>query len=195
MENKAPLIYGKMADIMDEISAIGKDQKNTQQNFNFRGIDDVYNAVNPLLKKHRVFMTSKIIGEVKREERHTAKGGCLIWTLFRVEWSFYAEDGSHVTSDAQGEAMDTGDKGSNKAMSTSQKYAIIQAFAIPTKEGSPDVDKDNMGEETLETMKEEALKYTDAESLTEWANAKTDWHKNTEFITYVQNRIKALNKK
>lgn len=186
-----------MASIMEEISAIAKDQKNTQQNFNFRGIDDVYNAVNPLLKKHRIFMTSKILGDVKREERLTKNGGNMIWTLFRVEWSFFAEDGSFVTSDAQGEAMDTGDKGSNKAMSTSQKYAIIQAFAIPTKEGSPENDKDLLDNpnEDLESVKKDALTYTDAESLTDWANAKTAWHGNKEFIEYVQTRIKALNKK
>lgn len=195
VETKAPLIYGKMADIMGKISAIAKDQKNTQQNFNFRGIDDVYNYMNPLFKEARIFMTTKVL-EAKREERVTQKGGTLIWTLLTVEITYFAEDGSFVQSTTQGEAMDSGDKGSNKAMSVAQKYSIIQTFAIPTKEGMPDTDKDLVGNpnETLETMKEEALKYTDAESLTEWANAKTDWHGNKEFITYVQNRIKALNK-
>jgi hypothetical protein len=38
-----------------------------------------------------------------------------------------------------GEAMDSGDKSSNKAMSAAYKYAAFQAFCIPT-EGDNDAD-------------------------------------------------------
>jgi hypothetical protein len=33
-----------------------------------------------------------------------------------------------------GEAMDSGDKSANKAMSAAQKYALLQVFCIPTEE-------------------------------------------------------------
>jgi hypothetical protein len=43
-------------------------------------------------------------------------------------------DGSSIEVVTVGEAMDSGDKSCNKAMSTAQKYAIFQVFAIPTEE-------------------------------------------------------------
>ena len=42
------------------------------------------------------------------------------------------EDGSKHTVKTYGEAMDSGDKATNKAMSAAYKYAAFQAFAIPT---------------------------------------------------------------
>jgi hypothetical protein len=50
-----------------------------------------------------------------------------------------AEDGSKHTVRTFGEAMDRGDKATNKAMSAAYKYAAFQAFAIPT-EGDNDAD-------------------------------------------------------
>jgi hypothetical protein len=50
-----------------------------------------------------------------------------------------AEDGSKHTVKTFGEAMDSGDKATNKAMSAAYKYAAFQAFAIPT-EGDNDAD-------------------------------------------------------
>jgi hypothetical protein len=50
-----------------------------------------------------------------------------------------AEDGSKHTARTFGEAMDSGDKGTNKAMSAAYKYMAFQTFAIPT-EGDNDAD-------------------------------------------------------
>ena len=50
-----------------------------------------------------------------------------------------AEDGSRHTVKTFGEAMDSGDKATNKAMSAAYKYAAFQAFSIPT-EGDNDAD-------------------------------------------------------
>lgn len=129
----SPLIFGKMADILSKIEAIGKDQNNSQQNFKYRGIDDVYNAINPILAEHRVFMTSHII-EKTRDERQTKSGGVLAFTCLRMQYTFWAEDGSNVSTEVEGEGMDSGDKSSNKAMSVAHKYALLQAFCIPTKD-------------------------------------------------------------
>lgn len=190
-ENK-PLIFAKMADILQDIDAIAKNHTNAQQGFKFRGIDDVYNAVNPLFKKHRIFMTSKII-ERSREERPSKSGGINIWTLLLIEWSYFAEDGTFVTSIAQGEAMDSGDKGSNKAMSVSQKYSIIQTFAIPLLDGNPDPDKGKEGSaEEVEKLKRECDLHTESKRLAEWCNEQTDYHGNKELVEYFKKKIKSL---
>ena len=126
-------IYQALNAIMGEIEHISMSKKNQIQGYNFRGIDDMYNALNPLFKKHGVFITSNVISS-QREERQTQKGGLLIYTIARCEFKFYATDGSFVVSTLEGEAMDSGDKSTNKAMSTALKYALMQMFLIPTEE-------------------------------------------------------------
>lgn len=120
-------------------TGITKDRKNQQQGYAFRGIDDVYNALSPLLAKAGLCILPRV---VSREcvERQTAKGGTLFYVTVEAEFDFVsAEDGSKHTVKTFGEAMDSGDKATNKAMSAAYKYAAFQAFAIPT-EGDNDAD-------------------------------------------------------
>jgi hypothetical protein len=126
-------IHAAMCDILGELDAIGKNARNQQQGFNYRGIDDVYNAINPLLAKHRVYMTAQVIGKT-REERTNAKGTVLAFTCLHMRYRFVAEDGSFAETEAEGEGMDSGDKSSNKSMAVAHKYALLQAFCIPTKD-------------------------------------------------------------
>ncbi len=123
-------------------AGISKDRTNTQgASFKFRGIDDVMNAAGPLLAKHGVNVLPRYAN--RQQEERTSKGG---GTLFCVtlEASFdmvCAEDGSRVTlGPVFGEAFDSGDKATNKAMSIALKYAILQAFMVPT-ESTPDPDE------------------------------------------------------
>ena len=129
------MIYGKILDIQDELPAILKDREfKTPQGktlYNFRGIDDLYNHVHPLFKKHRVFMTPKVL-ERESSERATANGGVLFYEKIQVLYTLYAQDGSAVEATTIGIGMDSGDKAGNKAMSVAQKYALIQVFSIPT---------------------------------------------------------------
>lgn len=127
------LIYTKIPKIMSLVGVIGKDRTNTMQGYKFRGIDDMYNALNEHLSKEGIFVTSKVI-EKQREERQSAKGGLLLYSILTMEFEFFAEDGSSVKSTTIGEAMDSGDKSMNKAMSTAYKYALMQIFCIPTEE-------------------------------------------------------------
>jgi hypothetical protein len=122
-----------MIAIMSEIGAIGKNQQNQQQRFNYRGIDDVYNALHTLMAKHKVFNTPEVL-EVNREQRTNAKGTILAFVTMRVKYTFHAEDGSTVECVVTGEGMDSGDKASNKALAIAHKYAILQVFCVPTQE-------------------------------------------------------------
>lgn len=126
-------IFTAINGIMEEIGAIGKTSKNQQQGFMYRGIDAVMNALQPALVKHKVFVVPEIL-EQKREERVTGKGGNLIYSVLKIKYTFYAEDGSSVSATVIGEGMDSGDKASNKAMSVAFKYACFQVLCIPTEE-------------------------------------------------------------
>ena len=118
---------------------ISKDRRNQQQGYNFRGIDDIYNAVSPILAKSGLCILPRVLSR-DCIERQTQKGGTLFYVTVEVEFDFVAaEDGTKHTVKTYGEAMDSADKATNKAMSAAYKYAIMQAFAIPT-EGDNDAD-------------------------------------------------------
>ena len=120
-------------------TGISKANRNQQQGYNFRGIDDVYNALSPLLAEHGLCILPRVLSR-SVEQHQTAKGGTLFYVTVEVEFDFVcAEDGSSHTVKTYGEAMDSGDKATNKAMSAAYKYAAFQAFAIPT-EGDNDAD-------------------------------------------------------
>lgn len=119
---------------------ISKAHRNSQgAGYNFRGIDDVYNAISPLLAEHGLCILPRMISR-SCEERQSKSGGALFYVTVEAEFDLVcAEDGSKHTIRTFGEAMDSGDKGTNKAMSAAYKYAAFQAFAIPT-EGDNDAD-------------------------------------------------------
>lgn len=120
-------------------AGIGKDSTNTFDNYKFRGIDAVYNALSPLLAKHGLCILPRMLARTV-EERASKNGGALFYVTVEAEFDFVcADDGSKHTVKTFGEAMDRGDKATNKAMSAAYKYAAFQAFAIPT-EGDNDAD-------------------------------------------------------
>jgi hypothetical protein len=120
-------------------TGISKANRNQAQGYNFRGIDDVYNALSPLLAEHGLCILPRVLARTV-DQHQTSKGGTLFYVTVEAEFDFVcAEDGSTHTVKTFGEAMDSGDKATNKAMSAAYKYAAMQAFAIPT-EGDNDAD-------------------------------------------------------
>jgi hypothetical protein len=87
----------------------------------------------------------------------SGKGNALFYVTVEAEFDFVSSiDGSKHTVTMFGEAMDSGDKATNKAMSAAYKYAMFQAFCIPT-EGDNDADAQthtvmSRGNEQAETL-------------------------------------------
>lgn len=142
-------IYQSMAAVMADVDAIGKNKFNEQQKFKFRGIDDVYNTIHPILAKHGVFTVPTVMNE-RTEERVTKNGGNLIYRVLTIQYTFYAADGTSVQAVVIGEGMDSGDKAANKAMAVGHKYALLQVLCIPT-EDMPDPDAETPGNSTKAT--------------------------------------------
>jgi hypothetical protein len=119
---------------MKEMDAIGKDQRNTQQGWSFRGIDDMYNALQKVMASNGLFTVPTSIEIIKEEPVTSAKGAKGFHFMARYTFTFFAEDGSSVQAVTIGESVDYGDKNANKAASVAHKYALIEVFCIPTKE-------------------------------------------------------------
>ena len=188
-------VYEAIAGVMADLAKTGisKDSTNSQQNFKFRGIDAVYNALATKLAAHKLCILPRVLSR-EVTEKQTRSGGALFYTVLDVEFDFVsAEDGSKHTVRTIGEAMDSGDKSTNKAMSAAYKYACIQAFCIPTA-GDNDADgtthevmtKAQQSEQTFRTLMQGISNASTSDELAQWtADAKAfvetgviDEHKN-----------------
>lgn len=148
MDHRDPALREPVANVYECIAAvsaeiaktgIAKDSRNLQQGYAFRGIDAVYNALAPLLAKHKLVILPRILTRTS-VERTSKSGTAQFYVTVEAEFDFVsARDGSTHTVRTFGEAQDSGDKATNKAMSAAYKYAAFQTFCIPT-EGDNDAD-------------------------------------------------------
>ena len=133
-------VYQAINKVQAELAKIGITKSRTNQQgatYKFRGIDDIFNTISPLLAEHGLCILPRVLAR-ECVERITSKGSAIFYVTVEVEFDFVcAEDGSKHTVKTFGEAMDMSDKATNKAMSAAYKYAALQAFAIPT-EGDND---------------------------------------------------------
>ncbi|MCL1817133.1 MAG: ERF family protein, partial [Clostridiales bacterium] len=123
-------IYQAITAAMAEISPIAKEKVNDKQGYKFRGIDQVMNALAPILAKHKIFVYPEVISK-EREDRKSGSGSSMIFSILTIKYHFATEDGSEICATVVGEGFDTGDKASNKAMAVAFKYACLQMFCIP----------------------------------------------------------------
>ncbi len=138
---EAKQVYKSIAAVTRALGkeGIAKSRNNQGQGYKFRGIDDIYNALNSELAQAELCIIPRII-ERDVVERQSNSGGALFYVTIKAEYDIVAAgDGSCHTASAYGEAMDSGDKATNKAMSAAYKYMAMQLFCIPT-EGDNDAD-------------------------------------------------------
>ena len=135
-------VYQAINAVQTELAKIGisKSSRNSQgAGYNFRGIDAVYNVLSSIMAQHGLCIIPRMLSR-SCEERTSKSGGALFYVTVEAEFDLVsAEDGSKHTAKTFGEAMDSGDKATNKAMSAAYKYMAFQTFAIPT-EGDNDAD-------------------------------------------------------
>lgn len=127
-------IYRQIAAIMADVGIVRKaKQSETGQRFYYRGLEDAINALSPVMAKYKVFTAPEVL-DIRREDFLTNKNVKYNLVVLTVRFTFYADDGSNVSAVTVGEAMDSGDKASGKALSNALKYALYQVFCIPTQD-------------------------------------------------------------
>jgi hypothetical protein len=134
-------VYTAIVAVSAELAQVGipKSRENKQQGYRFRGIDEVQNVLAPLLAKYSLVIIPRCMTRTS-VERQTKNGGALFYATVEVQFDFVsALDNSIHTACTFGEAMDSGDKATNKAMSAAYKYAVFQTFCVPV-EGDNDAD-------------------------------------------------------
>lgn len=136
-----PSVVQALSAVMADVRAVEKKEKNTSQGggFLFRGIDAVVNAVGPALRTHGVVVTPHL-DQIDRREGRTSKGGTLNYVAVTVTYTFTGPAGDSMTATVPGEAFDSGDKATAKAMSVAFRTCLLQALTLPTDEADPDAD-------------------------------------------------------
>lgn len=140
-------VFACIAAVSSELARTGiaKDRTNAAQGFKFRGIDDVLNVAGPIMARNGLVVIPQIVQREVTERQTRGGAGVLFNVVVTAEFKFVsATDGSSTIVRTYGEAMDTGDKATNKAMSAAYKYAALLTFAIPT-EGDNDADASSPG--------------------------------------------------
>ena len=130
-------IHEALADVMADVTAVGKGDKNDFHKFMFRGIDRILNSVGPVLRAHRVVVVPRLMSLDSRDTT-TEKGKTAREVTVTVAYVFHGPAGDSLECIVPGEAQDVGDKAVSKAMSVAYRTALIQALSIPTNERDPD---------------------------------------------------------
>lgn len=130
-------IYAIMSAAMEEVQAVRKEGFNDQQRYNFRGIDQVVNAVGPIFRKHKIIPVPHHCSANYRDVL-TSTGKPSREVTVEATYRFYGPAGDFIEAVVPGESMDSGDKGTPKAMSVAYRIVLLQMLCIPTDEPDPD---------------------------------------------------------
>jgi len=110
---------------------VPKAHTNLDDQYAYRSIDDLLGRLAPLLAKHRLCVLPRIL---KRQGSDRLGDGHWALTSVHVVVAYdlvSSHDGSRHTIRASGEALDTSDKATAKAMSAAYKSAMLQTFCVP----------------------------------------------------------------
>jgi hypothetical protein len=134
--SELPTIIQALAAVMADVRSIAKKDFNDFHKFNFRGIDTVLEHVGPALRDHGIVPIPEL-REIQSDDLTAKDGKRKRGVTLTVAYTFYGPRGDSITTVVPGEANDTEDKASSKAMSVAFRTALLQVLAIPTGERDP----------------------------------------------------------
>ena len=156
-ENKTLNIFQRLALITDELQTVGKNLVVQQtKNSSYRAVSerDILDAVKPLEAKHGVYsypvrrtiLESNMLESVSSYNGQETKKTTFmtrIETVYRFVNVDAPTDWVETTTFAEG--IDSQDKGSGKAMTYSDKYALMKMYKISTGDDPDQETSDNGG--------------------------------------------------
>lgn len=130
-------IHEAMAAVMGDVRAVAKTDRNGSQGWNFRGVDAVVNAVGPAMRKHGVVMVPTVL-EHEVSSIATSGNKTMRSVVVSVRYVFIGPEGDQIEAVSVGEAFDSGDKATAKAMSVALRTCLLQSLLLPTDDPDPD---------------------------------------------------------
>lgn len=133
-----PTIHEALAKAKAAVGNVSKAQRNAQQGFNFRGVDDVVNAVAGPLNDNGVIVTPWVDSYVSETVEVGRNKTLMAHIMGEVVYTFTGPRGDEVKAKVLAEAMDSGDKCTPKFMSVAYRIALLQVLNLPTDSPDPD---------------------------------------------------------
>lgn len=132
-------LYQKLAKITGEVGVINKDGNNEQQKFKFIEYAAVAGRLRDLFAKYGVVIVPRMAQQAKQKRELNGKAeSVLIDFTYTVINADKPDDKFTVTW--TGQAIDYGDKATNKAATSALKYYLMRQFNISEKGDDPDAD-------------------------------------------------------
>lgn len=146
--------------VMGEVRNVSKGgwygKPNTSGSYQFRGVDAALNAFGPACRLHGVLVlpvrTEAAYRDVKTSTGKNSRE-CTVTVTYRI----IGPAGDHIEVQSVGESMDSADKGTAKALSTSLRSLLFLGGLVPT--GDPDPDSTYV--ERGEAPVQQAVSYLD----------------------------------
>lgn len=131
--------------VMSIVEVVAKTQYNDFAKYNFRGVDAIYNAVGPALRRVGAVVTNDVI-KITRKETKTSQGKDTLETVVKLRVRWYGTDGGEpIESIVYGETLENSDKGLAQAISVAMRTYFINLLVIPTGDTDPDAQTTERG--------------------------------------------------
>lgn len=144
--------------VMGDVRGIGKGSTygTGSTSYQFRGVDAALNAFGPACRLHGVLVLP-IRVEASHRDVKTSGGKpsreCTVTVTYRI----IGPTGDSIEVQSAGESMDSADKGTAKALSTSLRSLLFLGGLVPTNDADPDATNVERGEAPVRT----AVSYRD----------------------------------
>lgn len=129
-------IFVLLHKVMLEVTSIGKKDFNDFHKFSFRGIDTVLENVGPAFRNHGIVVMPEV-RHIEAIATKSSKDKAMRLVTVTVAYTFHGPAGDSITAVVPGEAWDTEDRASAKAMSVAFRTALLQVLSVPTNERDP----------------------------------------------------------
>lgn len=135
--------------VMGEVRGISKGdwygKANQNGSYQFRGVDSALNAFGPACRLHGVLVLPVHVETAYRDVK--TSGGkpsreCTVTVTYRI----IGPTGDSIEVQSAGESMDSADKGTAKALSTSLRSLLFLGGLVPTNDADPDATNVERGE-------------------------------------------------
>jgi len=132
--------------VMTDVQSIRKSQTaevktaKSSYKYQFRGVDQVFNAAGPALRRHGVMVLQTNVDAIYAKAT-TSGGGAMRECTVTVTYWIIGPAGDHIVVQSVGEGLDTSDKATTKALTMAYRTLLVNGLTVPTDD--PKIDADN----------------------------------------------------
>lgn len=131
-------VHEAFAALQRDVVMIPKTQRNNDAGFDFRGVDDVMDAIGPAQRRHGLFILQRVI-KWTSERYRTTEGVGMKAVEVEVEFTIYGPMGDTIAGSAVGDAADRADRALAAAQSVAYRTFLLTGTSMPTRQTDPDM--------------------------------------------------------